>query len=150
MTQVSTNTGLEQPRLALLYQISREISSRLDTAELLPRLLQLTLDSIQGHSGSIIILDEHGRLRHGALLIDGQFHTAPGPILDVTLERGLAGWVVRTGETVYVPDTALDSRWYHRPEATQRDTRSIIVAPLLGRQRIVGVMSIGRLDVDAY
>jgi len=150
MAQTLDSALKEQPRLALLYQISREISSRLDIDELLPRLLQVTLASIQGHSGSIIVLDEQGRLRHGALFIDGHFHPDPGPILDLTLERGLAGWVARAGETAYVPDTTADPRWYHRPETAQRDTRSIIVAPLLGRQRIVGVMSMGRLDVDAF
>lgn len=150
MAQSFNSTLMEQPRLALLYQISREISSRLDIDELLPRLLQVTLDSIQGHSGSIIVLDEQSRLRHGALLMDGHFHPAPAPLLAATLEQGLAGWVVRTGETAYIPDTAADSRWYHHPETSQRDTRSIIVAPLLGRQRIVGVMSIGRLDVAAF
>ncbi len=150
MAQSIDRELIEQPRLALLYQISREISSRLDIDELLPRLLQVTLDSIQGHSGSIIVLDEQGRPRHGALLLNGAFHPAPAQLLAVILEHGLAGWVVRTGETAYVPDTAVDARWYRQPETSQRDTRSAIVAPLLGRQRIVGVMSIGRLDVQAF
>src|SRR5690349_9804756 len=137
MAQFLDSALLEQPRLALLYQISREISGRLDIDELLPRLLQLTLDSIQGHSGSIVVLDEQGRLRHGALLIDGHFYPDPAPILAVTLEQGLAGWVARSGETAYLPDTAADPRWHHRSGASQAEARSAIVAPLLGRQRIV-------------
>ena len=64
MAQSFDSALLEQPRLALLYEISREISSRLDIAELLPRLLQVTLASIQGHSGSLIVFDEQRRLRH--------------------------------------------------------------------------------------
>src|SRR6266849_4858928 len=102
MAQPVDSALLEQPRLALLYQISREISSRLDIDDLLPRLLQLTLNSIQGHTGSLIVFDEQGRLRHSVLLLDGEFHPAPAPILSEILERGLSGWVVRTGETVYI------------------------------------------------
>ncbi len=150
MAQPYDSALLEQPRLALLYQISREISSRLDIDELLPRLLQVTLDSIQGQSGSLIVFDEQGRLRHAALLIDGRFHPAPVPLLADILEHGLSGWVVRTGETVYIPDTAADPRWYQPKEVAVVDPRSVIVVPLLGRQRVVGVMSIGRLPVDAF
>jgi len=150
MAQSFDRALLEQPRLALLYEISREISSRLDIAELLPRLLQVTLSSIQGHSGSLIVLDEQRRLRHAALMVDGHFQPDPAPLMTDTLEHGLAGWVLRTGEVVYIPDTAADPRWYCRPENAAVDTRSAIAVPLLGRQRVVGVMSIGRLAVDAF
>jgi NtrC-family two-component system sensor histidine kinase KinB len=150
MTQSFDSAILEQPRLALLYEISREISSRLDIDDLLPRLLQLTLASIHGHSGSLIVLDEQGRLRHSALLVDGNFHPSPAPILADILEHGLAGWVVRSGETVYIPNTAADPRWYQPVENSLVDTRSVIAVPLPGRQRVVGVMSIGRLPADAF
>jgi NtrC-family two-component system sensor histidine kinase KinB len=150
MAQSFDSALLEQPRLALLYQISREISSRLDIDELLPRLLQLTLTSIQGHSGSLIVFDEQGRLRHSALLIDGQFHPAPGPLLAEILEHGLSGWVVRTGETVYIPNTSADPRWYQPADNSLIDARSVIVVPLPGREHVVGVMSIGRLPANAF
>src|SRR5258708_26301524 len=143
MAQSVDSAFLEQPRLALLYEISREISSRLDIGELLPRLLQLTLASIQGYSGSLIVLDEQHRLRHAVLVTDGRFDPAPATQLADILEHGLAGWVVRTGEAVYIPDTAADPRWYLTAENAVLDTRSAIVVPLLGRQRVVGVMSIG-------
>jgi NtrC-family two-component system sensor histidine kinase KinB len=150
MPQSIESAVLEYPRLALLYQISREISSRLDIDELLPRLLQVTLDSIHGHSGSLIVFDEQGRLRHSALLIDGHFHPEPGPLLAEILEHGLAGWVVRTGEAVYIPNTAADPRWYQPAQNSLIDARSAIVVPLLGRQRVVGVMSICRLPAGAF
>ena len=150
MAQSFDNGVFEQPRLALLYQISREVSSRLDIDELLPRLLQLTLTAIHGHSGSLIVFDEQGRLRHSALLVDGQFHPAPAPLLTEILEHGLSGWVVRNRETVYIPNTAADPRWYQPVENSLADTRSVIVVPLLGRERVVGVMSIGRLPAGGF
>ena len=150
MAQSFDNGVFEQPRLALLYQISREVSSRLDIDELLPRLLQLTLTAIHGHSGSLIVFDEQGRLRHSALVVDGQFHPAPAPLLTEILEHGLSGWVVRNRETVYIPNTAADPRWYQPVENSLADTRSVIVVPLLGRERVVGVMSIGRLPAGGF
>jgi NtrC-family two-component system sensor histidine kinase KinB len=150
MAQSFDSALLEQPRLALLYEISREISSRLDIDQLLPRLLQVTLASIQGHSGSLVVCDEQRHLRHAALVIDGRFHPDPAQLMAGILDHGLAGWVMRTGEVIYVPDTAADARWYRRPEHALVDTRSAIAVPLLGRQRVVGVMSIGRLAVDAF
>jgi NtrC-family two-component system sensor histidine kinase KinB len=150
MTQISNHTGLEQPRLALLYQISREVSSRLDLAELLPRLLQLTLNSIAGYSGSLVVLDDQGRLGHSALLIDGEFHPHPEEVLHHVIEHGLAGWVVRNRETVYVPDITTDLRWYKSANKTYVDSRSEIVVPLIGRERVVGVITVGRLPPNAF
>src|SRR5262245_62030957 len=105
MASLLPSAVLEQPRLALLYEISREISSRLDIDDLLPRLLQLTLTAVQGYAGSLMVFDDQGRLRHSVLLIDGHFHPAAAAVLSDILLHGLSGWVVRAGETVYVPDT---------------------------------------------
>jgi NtrC-family two-component system sensor histidine kinase KinB len=150
MTHITNNTGLEQPRLALLYQISREVSSRLDITELLPRLLQLTLNSIAGHSGSLVVFDDQGRLRHSALLINGQFHPDPERVLQPVIERGLAGWAVQHREAVYVADINTDPRWYRSPDKTYVDSRSAIVVPLIGRERVVGVITVGRLPANAF
>ena len=144
------NSGLEQSRLALLYQISREISSRLDIDELLPRLLQLTISAIGGHAASLVVLDQQGRLRHSALLVDGRPHPAPNELMSAIMEHGLLGWVLQHQEAVYVPNTAADPRWYRSQTNSHAETRSVVVVPLMGRDHVVGAITIGRLPTNAF
>ena len=150
MTQSFEAPVIEQSRLALLYQISREISSRLDIDELLPRLLQLSQSLIPGETNSLIVLDEMGRVRHSALLLNGQLHPDPAAKLSEILQRGLSGWVVRNRETVYLPDTMADPRWYRQPDDSMVRAGSIVVVPLVGREQVVGVMSVGRVALAAF
>src|SRR5215212_4035841 len=108
MTLPAQGNGLAHARLALLYQISRAISPRLDLADLLPRLMQLTVEGLHAFAGSLLVLDEHGRPRQATLLVDGVFRPEPLPLLGEVLTHGLAGWVVSHNEAAYVPNTTSD------------------------------------------
>jgi len=150
MTLSPERQALEPGQLDLLYQVSREISSRLDLAELLPRLLQLTVENLPARTGSLIVLDERRQLRYGLLLIDGRFHPAPAPLLADALSHGLAGWVVSHGEAAYVPNTSADPRWFQPLENLMVDPRAAIVAPAFGRDQVVGVLTVGRLPHSSF
>ncbi len=150
MTLSSNGNGLAHARLALLYQISREISPRLDLADLLPRLMTLTVEGLHAYSGSLLVLDEHGLPRQAALLVDGVFRPEPLALLGEVLTYGLAGWVVRHNEAAYVPNTTADSRWYHPMQNQPVESRSSIVVPVVGRAQVVGVMSVGQLTTDGF
>lgn len=143
-------TSSDEQRLKRLYQIGRELVSRLDLNELLPRLLKQTLESTRADTGSIIVLDEQGRLRHGALMVGGEFQPNAESTLAVMLERGLAGWVVQQREPVLIPNTALDPRWYRRTSENRVSSKSAVCVPLLGRERVVGVLVAGRVEVNGF
>jgi len=83
--------------LELLYNVSRELASQLDLDVLLAKILRLTIETIGAKSGSILVLDDHGKVADGALNTDGEHHDHSGPRLADTFEKGLAGWVVRSG-----------------------------------------------------
>src|SRR5688572_20509230 len=104
--------GLERARLAVLYQISRELASRRPLAELLPPLLQRSMGSVEARSGSVMVFDAYDRLSHSALIIDGQVRPTPPGHLQNLLDHGLAGWVLRQQQAVLIPNTATDPRWY--------------------------------------
>ena len=140
--------------LELLYTISRELAAQLDLRELLQRILQLTLENVGAPNGSILVLDEAGRVIEGALAFGGRVHDHTADQLADTLARGLAGWVVEHREPALVPSTRDDPRWLQRQEEEQaRDSRSAVSVPLVARDRVVGALTLvhpqaGRFAAD--
>ena len=61
----------ERDSLDLLYTISRELTGELDLRDLLQRVLDLTMTNVEALSGSILVLDEEGKVSEGALAYDG-------------------------------------------------------------------------------
>lgn len=131
--------------LDLLYSISRELTAQLDLRDLLQRILRLTLEAVGAPAGSILVLDERGEVTEGAVAYGGRVHDHTGDQLRDTYEQGLAGWVVENREAVLIDDTLHDPRWLQKPEQQDEDeTRSAISVPLIARDRVVGVLTLGR------
>ncbi len=150
-------TGNVQPTdrsralLDLLYRTSRELAVQLDLRRLLQHILQLTLETIGVSSGSILVLDEKGQAIEGALAHDGQVHDHTATQLADTFERGLAGWVVENRQAVLIPRTQEDPRWLRRsgPDG-ESETRSAVSVPLIARDRVVGVLTLGHPAADHF
>jgi len=136
--------------LDLLYSISRELTAQLDLRELLQRILQLTLEAVGAPAGSILVLDERGEVTEGAVAYGGKVHDHTAEQLRDTYEQGLAGWVVENREAVLIDDTLNDSRWLQKPDQQEEETRSAISVPLVARDRVVGVLTLGRRKPDHF
>ncbi|MGH2626917.1 MAG: GAF domain-containing protein, partial [Anaerolineales bacterium] len=129
--------------LELLYSISRELAAQLDLRQLLQRVLQLMLENVGAASGSILVLDEAGKVTEGALAFGGRVHDHTAQQLADTFHRGLAGWVVENRQAALVPSTRDDGRWLRRPgEQTDGESRSAISVPLTARDRVVGALTL--------
>ncbi len=102
-THDSSATSLER-----LSSISRELAAQLNLHTLVERILQLTLGAVRATSGSLLVLDEEGRVSEGALAYGGKIHAHTAQQLADTFERGLAGWVVEHRQPAIVPDTRLE------------------------------------------
>lgn len=136
-------SGQAQQSLDLLFSISRELTAQLDLRALLQRILQLTLESTGAPSGSILVIDERGLVREGALALDGQVHDHTADQLNDTYERGLAGWVVEHRQPALVQSTRDDRRWLRRPEQeADAETRSAVCVPLITHDGVVGVLTL--------
>jgi PAS domain S-box-containing protein len=140
----------EQRRLALLYQVSRAIAGRLHLPELLPRLLKETVEATQANTGTIIVFAEQGHVLHSALMTEGRFEPDANKALATTLDRGLAGWAVKNRQAVLIPDTLRDARWEQHPHDKAVGPKSAVAAPLMGRARVVGVLTIVKTPADSF
>jgi two-component system, NtrC family, sensor histidine kinase KinB len=130
--------------LELLYHVSRELAAALDLRTVLQRVLFLSLRNVGGERGSIVVLDDHGQAVDAAIVYGVRVHSHTTQQLRETVDRGLAGWVVRNRQAVVLPDTSRDERWLRRPDdANDRSgAKSAICVPVMARERLVGVLTV--------
>src|SRR5512134_2620479 len=130
--------------LELLYHVSREVATALDLRTVLQRVLYETMQNVGGERCSIVVLDDAGKAMDATIVYGKQVHEHTTQQMRETVERGLAGWVIRNRKGVYLPDTSQDERWLMRPDDTvdKMGTKSAICVPLLARERLVGVLTL--------
>jgi NtrC-family two-component system sensor histidine kinase KinB len=133
-----------QASLELLYHISRELATVLDLRTVLERVVFLSMQTTGAISGSIIVMDDGGRPIESAIFTGGEIHEQTVQSLQATLEKGLAGWVVRYREAALIPDTSQDERWMLQQYDVDEQTspKSAVCAPLLVHDRLIGVMTL--------
>ncbi len=130
--------------LELLYNISRELASALDLHTVLERVLQLSSQFVGANSGSIIVLDKDENPVDSTMIYRDQVYTQQTEQLRETIEKGLAGWVLRNRQSALISNTSLDPRWTRRPDDSPEQTgaKSAVSAPLMVRQTLVGVLTL--------
>ncbi|MBV6394474.1 MAG: Adaptive-response sensory-kinase SasA [Anaerolineales bacterium] len=130
--------------LELLYHVSREVATALDLRTVLQRVLFEAMRNVGGESASIVVLDDNGKPVDATIVYGQQFHEHTTQQLRDTVERGLAGWVVKNRKPALLPNTADDERWLHRPDDDSENSgaKSAICVPLLARERLVGALTL--------
>jgi PAS domain S-box-containing protein len=129
--------------LELLYHVSRELTTALDLNTVLRRILFLSMRNVGAITGSILVLDDNEQPIDSAMITGDVVHSHATQRLRDTLERGLAGWVARNKKAALVEDTSQDERWVQRFYDGQiQDQKSAVSAPLLVRDRLVGVLTL--------
>lgn len=91
--------------------------------------------------GSLFLLDSSGRVTHSIL---ARGTTAPGSrreIVGKVMDKGLAGWVVRHGQSALVHDTVEDERWLTLPDQPYK-VRSVLVVPITSGNDVPGVLTL--------
>src|SRR5512144_1479678 len=113
MSAVEDHTGA---LLELLIQVNRELAAALDLRTVLQRLVLAAMQHVGGERGSIVVLDDGGKPVDATIVYGQRLHEHTIRQLTETVDRGLAGWVIRHRKAVLVPDTSLDERWLRRPD----------------------------------
>lgn len=138
--------------LELLYRVSREFASALDLRTVLQRVLFQSLKYVGGERASVIVMDDNGKTVDAAIVFGRKIQQSTTQSLRETVERGLAGWVVRNRQPAWVPDTSKDERWLHLPDdAVERSgAKAALCVPLLVRDKLVGVLTLVHPEPGAY
>lgn len=148
LSSIPHNTANDIPGSKdLLNQISQEFATKLDLHSLLTRILGLTVNYVGAISGSIVVLDEKGEVIDGASAYPGIFDMKPVELFAEAIQNGLAGWVVENKKPAIIEDTQSDPRWLSRD---WENSRSAICIPLLTLDRVVGVLTLTRMQAQQF
>lgn len=138
--------------LELLYRVSREFASAIDLRTVLQRVLFQSLKYVGGERASVVVIDDNGKTVDAAIVFGRKIQQSTTQSLRETIERGLAGWVVRNRQAAWVPDTTKDERWLHLPDdaADRSGAKAALCVPLLVRDKLVGVLTLVHPEPGAY
>jgi len=138
--------------LELLYHVSRELATALDLRTVLQRVLYEALQNVGGERCSIVVLDDAGKAVDATIVYGTQVHEHTTQQLRDTMERGLAGWVIRNRKGTLILDTSKDERWLMRPDDAmdKSGAKSAICVPLLAREQLVGVLTLVHPKPNAF
>jgi len=138
--------------LELLYNISRELTSALELHVVLQRILFESLKYVGGERASIVVLDDNGRAVDSAFVFGRKYQNNTTQTLRETVERGLAGWVVRNRQPAWLTDTSQDERWLRRPDdaVDKSGAKAALCVPLTARERVVGVLTLVHPKPGSY
>ncbi|MBU0494892.1 MAG: GAF domain-containing protein [Chloroflexi bacterium] len=123
-----------------LYQVARLINSSLDTDEVLNAIVAETAQAMRAKACAIRLLSSDGtRLFMSATfgLSDGYLRKGPIEVAKSTIDQH-----VLEGKPVIIEDAQTDDRFQYPAKIRAEGIGSMLVVPLLARERIIGVMRV--------
>jgi PAS domain S-box-containing protein len=129
-----------------LIRTSRSISSSLDLETVLRMIAEQAMDLFEADGSRIHMLDPQRGILRCLVAIDPQAES----MLALELEpgEGLIGHVMSSGKPMMINNPSADPRSRQVPGTPSDELECLAMAPLLARQRTVGVMAIRRLGLD--
>ncbi|MBA2447164.1 MAG: GAF domain-containing protein, partial [Chloroflexi bacterium] len=125
-----------EARLRLIGDVGRQLTTILDPQELLERVTELITHRFDYYYSFVLLCaGDDLVVRSG----HGRDHAIDECLLGSRLrigEQGITGWAAGEGRTIIVPDVGREPRYVEFDSSV----RSSIVVPLLGRDRLIGVL----------
>ena len=130
--------------LALLYDISLEMSSTLEVDELVRKIAATVKQKIDYHTFSIFLLDEKQSLLRPKFVI--RSNERENQKLVLPLGTGLIGTAAKLKMPLRIADVTQDPRYLN----VHTETRSELVVPLTSKGRVVGVVDLESTQVGYF
>ena len=145
----------DSDRLHTLYVVNDMLkqveADGLNIKLILPRILNLSVQQLEAHDGSIIVVNEALKIEHAWLTGDKNEQIHPEEFLETIMNSGVAGWVIRNHEPCIINNTQADERWLPRPgHTTSNAAWSVICTPFSIRQRVIGAITIHKAGVNQF
>ena len=133
-------------QLDLLSLVGRELTRILDLETLLNKVAELLRDGFQYQNVQIFWVDRESnsiQVRAMAGMPEGKVHLESRRPLD----RGIAAWVARTGQTAICNDVREDSR-YHAVEGIENAAE--LAVPVTVQEETVAVIDVGGMEPNIF
>ena len=124
--------------IALLYEISHELTSILDREELLRRIAERVKKLVNYHVFTVMLWNESTQMLES--VFSQRYENALPSRFEMPLHQGITGTAAAERRTIRVVDVRLDPRYVSCGEEVE--VRSELVVPLLLRDRLVGVLDL--------
>lgn len=136
---MTTSVVQNNSRLDTLIEINQMFLSSTEPDELIRNILKSAIRLFTSAACSIAVLDED---KH-RLIIDFSAGETMVEGLQIDVDQGIAGWVVRTGVGVVCNNVSDDKRFFNGVDKkTGFKTMSVLCAPLKQHGRLVGVIEV--------
>jgi Nif-specific regulatory protein len=143
MAEIHSEVSLNKDDLDLLYEVSTSIHSIHDLDEMLRNVLLKIREVFQIEGASIALHDRKRKELYFIRTVEEQRGNAAQKKEEMRFsdDYGVAGWVLKEGMSVLIPDVSRDERFTRQLDIQQTlDTRSMICVPLKTRKGIIGVL----------
>lgn len=130
---------MQAQELGVLPEISRDLGERLDIEALTKNVLTRTVKALDAANGHLVVFHPDGSVSHQMHEI---FDFSPwtwGEVKRQLTSGGIVAEVVETRQGIIIEDTERSATWLRIPNDP---ARSAIAVPLLGRQSVLGVLTL--------
>jgi GAF domain-containing protein len=138
--QLFSTARVAHNQVATIAQVARDLGGSLSLDEILREVLAAAAALTASQHGTVLLLDETGEHATHRIALDSGNMAPLELVAKPIMRQGLAGWAVRERRAALVRDTEEDSRWLPGPGLG--DVRSVLVAPLLHADRVLGVITL--------
>jgi len=131
----------EAGEVAVFQELGKALTSSLQLDQVLRTIMEKIDEFLRPDNWSLLLLDEEKQELYFELAVG----KASQALKDVRVKmgQGIAGWVAQHGETVVVPDTSKDTRFFGKvDEKTKTETQSIVAVPVRFRDTCLGVIEL--------
>ena len=138
---VATSSDREKGEVAVFQELGKALTSSLQLDQVLRTIMEKIDEFLRPDNWSLLLLDEEKQELYFELAVG----KASQALRDVRIKmgQGIAGWVAQHGETVVVPDTSKDTRFFAKvDEKTKTETQSIVAVPVRFRDTCLGVIEL--------
>lgn len=122
--------------LAALYETAEAVSHILDTDQLLAKVMELVLKSVEADHGCFMIRDEAGHLVPRAVQYRGGLNRQE----ELGVSRTIVDHVLRENQGVLVANAQTDERFSGGASIHKHQIREVICVPMKGRREVIGVL----------
>lgn len=143
----SSEQRKQAERLKMLIEANQALAQVESLSDLLPRLLNLAQEVSQAMAASILLYKPDTDTLEFTLAINdmagGRVESILKEKIELKMGEGIAGTVAKSLQSILVEDAQKDNRWsFKADEATGFRTKSLICAPVLHKEELLGVVQV--------
>ncbi len=128
--------------LSSLIEVSIIINSTVELDQLVNLVMEKAQSVMQAEASSVMLFNEKTQCLDCRFAL-GEVGDQVREVMRLKMGEGVAGWVAEHREPQIVPDVSKDPRFTSKvDESTGFRTRSILAAPLLVQDRLIGVAEV--------